>query len=86
MRSWGPGFGATGSTAGTVALNAPVQASTGGTCDRTQQVQDAILAELPYVSDCTEVTDTELSWLVASITTTLAKCGLFLGSNRFAES
>ena len=51
-------------TAALVALNVPVQASTGGICDRTQQVQDAILAQLPSISDCANVTDTHLRYVV----------------------
>ena len=35
--------------------------STEGICDRTQEVQDAILGELAGVSDCTNVTDSHLA-------------------------
>ena len=34
----------------------------GGICDRTQQVQDAILAGLSNVNDCAKVTDTDLEY------------------------
>ena len=38
-----------------------------GICDRTQQVQDAILARLDNVSDCANVTDTDLSYLILTL-------------------
>ena len=47
-----------------VTSNTAIQAdsgSTDGICDRTQQVRDAIVATLPNVSDCANVTDTDLS-------------------------
>ena len=53
--------------AGAMALSAPVRASTGGICDRTQQVRDAILALLPHVSECANVTDTDLSRIYSGL-------------------
>ena len=38
-----------------------VAAARGGICDRTQQVQDAILKLLPDIDDCAVVTDADLS-------------------------
>ena len=75
--------------AGTVALNAPVQASTGGICDRTQQVQDAILAQLP-ISDCANVTDTHLRYVVILLGLensgiTALKSGDFQGLSRLGS-
>ena len=39
----------------------------GGICDRTQQVQDAILAGLSNVNDCANVTDTDLEYFQAAM-------------------
>ena len=38
--------------------------STDGICGRTQQVRDAILAQLSSISDCADVTDTHLSYVL----------------------
>ena len=38
-----------------------------GICDRTAQVRDAILARLDNVSDCANVTDTDLSYLLLTL-------------------
>ena len=43
-----------------VATGAVAAATAQGICDRTQQVQDAILARLPDVSDCSAVTGDDL--------------------------
>ena len=40
------------------------RANSAGICDRTAQVRDAILDRLPDTSDCTAVTDTELSGII----------------------
>ena len=38
---------------------------TTGICDRTQQVQDAILAQLPTITDCSDVSNLDLTQLIA---------------------
>ena len=50
--------------------HAPVSAQTdsAGICDRTQQVRDAILAELSDVSDCANVTDSHLGGITGDLT------------------
>ena len=65
----------------------PTLVPSGGICDRTQQVRDAILAELPHVSDCANVTDTDLSYLQGSLDLdnsdiTTLKSGDFEGLSR----
>ena len=45
----------------TSAATGEVAAARGGICDRTQQVQDAILKLLPDIDDCAVVTDADLS-------------------------
>ena len=50
-----------GQTTQTYTVTVTRPASTGGICDRTQQVRDEILEQLPHVSDCANVTDTDLS-------------------------
>ncbi len=48
------------STAIVMTSNTSVQASTDGFCDRTQQVRDAILAKLSNISNCADVTNSNL--------------------------
>ena len=54
-----------------------------GICDRTQEVQDAILASLPNVSDCANVTDTDLNSVIeldlSQMEVTSLKAGDFAG-------
>ena len=45
-----------------------VLAQSSGICDRTQEVRDAILAELPDVSDCANVTDSHLAGITGDLT------------------
>ena len=44
-----------------------LEAAASGICDRTAQVRDAILARLDNVSDCANVTDTDLSYLILTL-------------------
>ena len=44
-----------------------LEAAASGICDRTAQVRDAILARLDNVSDCANVTDTDLSYLLLTL-------------------
>ncbi len=53
--------------AAALASDSAIQASGNGICDRTQQVQDAILAKLADVSDCADVTDTDLDGISGEI-------------------
>ncbi len=62
----------------------------GGICDRTQQVQDAILAWLPSVSDCAKVTDTDLYYFLVTLDLensgiTTLKSGDFAGLSRLTS-
>ena len=41
--------------------------TSGGICDRTPEVRDAILAKLPNVSDCAEVTESHLSGIAGKL-------------------
>ena len=50
-----------------VGPNTPVQASTDGICDRTEEVRTAILDKLADVSACADVTDTDLSGITGSM-------------------
>ena len=50
---------------GALALPAPAQAQTTGICDRTQQVQDAIVSNLSGVDDCAAVTDADLAGITS---------------------
>ena len=59
------GLDATATSAQTATVEA--RANSAGICDRTQQVQDAILARLDNVSDCANVTDTDLSYLLLTL-------------------
>ena len=43
-------------------------AQSSGICDRTQEVQDAILAKLSDVSDCANVTDSHLAGITSDLT------------------
>ena len=46
---------------GALALPATAHAQPSGICDRTQQVRDAIVAAIAGVSDCADVTTTQLA-------------------------
>ena len=76
-----------------VTSNTPARADSdagGGICDRTQQVQDAILAWLPSVSDCAKVTDTDLYYFLVTLDLensgiTTLKSGDFAGLSRLTS-
>ena len=51
-----------------VAPSSTVLAQSSGICDRTQEVQDAILAKLSDVSDCANVTDSHLAGITGDLT------------------
>ncbi len=62
----------------------------GGICDRTQQVQDAILAWLPSISDCAKVTDNDLYYFLVTLDLensgiTTLKSGDFAGLSRLTS-
>ena len=56
------GNSATLTSAGTAAVVA--RANSAGICDRTAQVRETILDQLPNTSDCAAVTDTDLSGII----------------------
>ena len=62
--------------------NTPIHANS-GICDRTQEVRDAILALLPDLSDCADVTDSHLAGITKLIvnftSSTSIKSGDFAG-------
>ena len=51
-----------------VAPSSTVLAQSSGVCNRTQEVQDAILAKLSDVSDCANVTDSHLAGITGDLT------------------
>ena len=63
-----------------------ITVSAAGICDRTQQVRDAIVDELSHVSDCANVTDTDLGYVLVldleSSGITALKSGDFQGLSR----
>ena len=51
-----------------VAPSSTVLAQSSGICDRTEEVRDAILAELSDVSECANVTDSHLAGITGDLT------------------
>ena len=51
-----------------VVPSSTVLAQSSGICNRTQEVQDAILAKLSDVSDCANVTDSHLAGITGDLT------------------
>ena len=76
-----------------VATHTPARAnsdSTSGICGRTQQIRDSILAQLPNISDCANVTDTHLSRVLVLLGlensgVTALKSGDFKGLSRLGS-
>ena len=56
-----------GTAAAQVGTPTPTPTPATGICDRTQKVQDAILALLPEVSACGDVTDSDLSGITGTL-------------------